>query len=64
VRGNIRSKWKVIQGNLGPNWRQLDSTVTSREIGAIKDILPNSGQIGGNPGKLPWEAFPDVIKPA
>ncbi|KAJ7802317.1 hypothetical protein B0H14DRAFT_2614381 [Mycena olivaceomarginata] len=48
------------KSNLGPNWRQLDSTVTSREIGAIKDILPNSGQIGGNPGKLPREAFPDA----
>ncbi|KAJ7868358.1 hypothetical protein B0H14DRAFT_2572383 [Mycena olivaceomarginata] len=49
----------VIHGNLPPNWRQLDSTVTSKEIGLIKDILSNLGQLGGNAGKLPWEAFPD-----
>ncbi|KAJ7865506.1 hypothetical protein B0H13DRAFT_1898532 [Mycena leptocephala] len=57
----ICCKCKVIHGNLPPNWRQLDSNVTSKEIGLIKDILSNLGQLGGNAGKLPWEAFPDAF---
>ena len=57
----ICCKCKVIHGNLPPNWRQLDSNVTSKEIGPIKDIISNLGQLGGNAGKLPWEAFPDGI---
>jgi hypothetical protein len=50
----------IIQsgGNLSPNWSQLDGNVTSEKMGAIKDIWSNSGQVGGNAGKLPWEAFP------
>ena len=58
----ICCKCKVIHGNLPPNWRQLDSNVTSKEIGPIKDIISNLGQLGGNAGKLPWEAFPDERK--
>jgi hypothetical protein len=57
----MRRKGKAIRGKLGPNWRKLDSNVTSKEIGPIKDILSNSARIGGNLRKLPWEAFPDVL---
>jgi hypothetical protein len=55
--GKIHSKWKVIQGNLGPNWRQLDSNVTRKEIGTIKDISPIQAKLEAIPGNCHGRLF-------
>ncbi|KAJ7893011.1 hypothetical protein B0H13DRAFT_1886504 [Mycena leptocephala] len=47
---------KKTMGNLP---QMQDSNVTSKEMNQNKDIESNLGEIGGNPGELPWEAFPD-----